>query len=189
MVEEKIMTNDTTAIHPDSKSRMEMLKQHTGGSIQPSKQFMNRYKTYAGKSDVRVKKLNDSATIPTKANHLDAGWDLYSTEQVLIESNERTIVKTGIALHIPDRYVGLIWPRSGMAVKYGIDVFAGVSDAGYRGEVGVCLYNSSDKDFYVQKGDRIAQILFQKVSQHNMIEVQSLEDSERGEGGFGSSGV
>lgn len=108
---------------------------------------------------------------------------------MLIESNERTIVKTGIALHIPDRYVGLIWPRSGMAVKYGIDVFAGVIDAGYRGEVGVCLYNSSDKDFYVQKGDRIAQILFQKVSQHNMIEVQSLEDSERGEGGFGSSGV
>ena len=182
------MSSDAS-IHPDAKSRMEMLKQRTGGSIQPSKQFMNKYKTYAGKSDVRVKKLNDSATIPTKATHLDAGWDLYSTEQVHIKANQRAIVKTGIALHIPDRYVGLIWPRSGMAVKHGIDVFAGVIDAGYRGEVGVCLYNSSDEDFYIEQGDRIAQILFQEVSQNKMIEVQSLEDSERGEGGFGSSGV
>ncbi len=183
------MSNETTVLHPDAKSRMKMMQQSSGGSVQPSKQFMDEYDSYAGRSDVKVKRLNESATVPTKANNLDAGWDLYSTENLLIEPNQRSIVKTGISLHIPERYVGLIWPRSGIAVKYGIDVFAGVIDAGYRGEIGVCLFNSSDKDFYIKEGDRIAQILFQKVSQHRLVEVSDLDDSDRGQKGFGSSGV
>ena len=84
--------------------------------------------------------------------------------------------------------MGLIWPRSGLAVKSGIDVFAGVVDAGYRGDVGVCLYNSSERQFEVQAGDRIAQIIFQPVSQFQLLESTSLDDSDRGVDGFGSTG-
>ena len=183
------MLDESVAIHPDAKSRMKMMQKSSEGSIQPSKKFMNEYNNYAGRSDVKVKRLNESATVPTKANNLDAGWDLYSGENLLIEPNSRKLVKTGISFDIPERYVGLIWPRSGMAVKYGIDVFAGVIDAGYRGEVGICLFNSSDKDFYIKTGERIAQVLFQKVSQHKLIEVSDLSHSDRGQKGFGSSGV
>ena len=172
--------------HPDVVARMNMRE----GSVKiPSKEFMNEFENYTNRNDIKAKRLNENSTIPTKANHYDAGWDLYSTENLLIEPNKRSIVKTGISLEIPDGYVGLIWPRSGMAVKHGIDVFAGVIDAGYRGEIGVCLFNSSEEDFYIKEGDRIAQILFQNVSQNKLIEVSGLNNSERGQEGFGSSGV
>ena len=92
-------------------------------------------------------------------------------------------------MSIPDGYVGLIWPRSGLAVKRGIDVFAGVIDAGYRGEIKICLYNSSGTTVEINSGDRVAQIIFHKLPETNMLEVDDLEDSERGVGGFGSSGV
>ena len=183
------MSDESAAIHPDATSRLKMMQKSSECSIQPSKKLMNEYSNYAGRSDVKVKRLNESATIPTKANNLDAGWDLYSSENLLIEPNSRGLVKTGISFEIPDGHVGLIWPRSGMAVKYGIDVFAGVIDAGYRGEIGVCLFNSSEEDFYIQQGDRIAQILFQNASQNKLIEVSGLNNSERGQEGFGSSGI
>ena len=138
---------------------------------------------------IRCQKTSEDATVPTKAHDSDAGWDLYSSEETIIGKGERQLVKTQICLEIPDDYVGLIWPRSGLAVKQGVDVFAGVVDSGYRGEVGVCLFNSSDKDFHIRKGDRIAQILFQEVTKSNIIEVENLEDSDRGERGFGSSGT
>ncbi len=96
---------------------------------------------------------------------------------------------TNIAISIPEGYVGLIWPRSGLAAKNGIDVFAGVIDSGYRGEIKVCLYNSSQINFEINKGDRIAQIIFHKLPQTEMLEVDSLDDSIRGDSGFGSSGV
>jgi dUTP pyrophosphatase len=89
---------------------------------------------------------------------------------------------------IPEGYVGLIWPRSGMAYKYGLDVFAGVIDSGYRGDIGVILYNSQYNSYEINKGDRIAQILIQKVEDFELVEVDDLEDSQRGKGGFGSSG-
>ena len=183
------MSDESTVVHPDAKSRMKMMQKSSEGSIQPSKKFMNEYNNYDRRSNLKLKRLNESATVPTKANNLDAGWDLYSGENLLIEPNSRKLVKTGISFDIPEKYVGLIWPRSGMAVKYGIDVYAGVIDAGYRGEVGVCLFNSSNKDFYIQTGDRIAQVLFQKISQHKLIEVSDLSNSDRGQKGFGSSGI
>ena len=86
-------------------------------------------------------------------------------------------------------YVGLFWPRCGLSVKQGIDVLAGVVDSGYRGEIKVCLYNTSKDNVVIESGDRIAQILIQPVSQMEMMAVDSLSDTERGEGGFGSSGV
>jgi len=108
----------------------------------------------------------------------------------------QVLVSTGIALAIPEGYVGLIWPRSGLAVKRGIDVFAGVIDSGYRGEIKVCLYTNSvdpnwgtPKAFDIEKGDRIAQIIFQKIEPFKLIETQELDDTNRGACGFGSSGA
>jgi dUTP pyrophosphatase len=149
---------------------------------------------------MKVKLLHEDAKVPTKANKSDAGWDLYAIEDVTINGGERKTVKTGISIEIPEGYAGLIWPRSGLAVKKGIDVLAGVIDQGYRGEIMVCLFNSTiplplfetpqDENVQVRikKGDRIAQILFHETYQFKMHAVSELTTSERGGSGFGSSG-
>jgi len=137
---------------------------------------------------IKVKKLADSATLPTRANESDAGWDLYASESLSIPPNGRTLVGTSVSLAISSGSVGLIWPRSGLAVKHGIDVFAGVIDAGYRGEIKVCLFNSSDKTVEIMEGDRIAQLLVQKINNVIFKESNNLSNTVRGEGGFGSSG-
>jgi len=137
---------------------------------------------------VKAKKLDPEAVVPTKSHQSDAGWDLYALEDGEIEPKDKTLIKTGIALEIPIGTAGLIWPRSGLAVKSGIDVFAGVVDSGYRGDVGVCLYNSSESVFKFKKGDRIAQILFQNIPNFKIQETSELDCTPRGEGGFGSSG-
>jgi dUTP pyrophosphatase len=138
---------------------------------------------------VNVKLLGTDANIPTKANASDAGWDLYSTVDIVIPSKQRNTVKTGIALEIPENMAGLIWPRSGLSVKKGIDVLAGVIDSGYRGEIMVCLYNTSDDDVLINRGDRIAQIIFQEVPCVMMFHQEGLGSSQRGENGFGSTGI
>ena len=151
---------------------------------------------YKGKADATlyhylrllIKKLDDEAIVPTKANHNDAGFDLYSVIDTVIDPDSREVVKTGISMAIPEGHAGLIWPRSGMAVKQGVDVFAGVVDSGYRGEVMVCLYNSSSSPVEISKGDRIAQMLIQPVPLVRIAEVSNLDDTSRGGGGFGSSG-
>jgi dUTP pyrophosphatase len=137
---------------------------------------------------IKVKKLADSATLPTRANESDAGWDLYASESLSIPPNGRTLVGTSVSLAISSGSVGLIWPRSGLAVKHGVDVFAGVIDAGYRGEIKVCLFNSSDKTVEIMEGDRIAQLLVQKINNVIFKESNNLSNTVRGEGGFGSSG-
>ena len=139
---------------------------------------------------MKVKLLNESASVPTKAHSSDAGWDLYAsyTSQP-VYPHKRRLISTDISIAIPDGYCGLIWPRSGLSVKKGIDVLAGVIDSGYRGDIGVILYNSKvDRRYKIQKGDRIAQILFQKIEDFDLVEVDSLDSSERGAGGFGSTG-
>jgi dUTP pyrophosphatase len=136
-----------------------------------------------------VKKLDPGAIIPTKANPTDAGYDLYALNGAILQKHTHQLVKTGVSLEIPEGYVGLIWPRSGLSYKHGLDVFAGVIDSGYRGDVGVILYNSQYNSYAIEAGDRIAQILFQKVEDFDIVEVEKLDDSQRGSGGFGSSGV
>jgi len=118
----------------------------------------------------------------------DAGWDLYASEDAIIDPGSSELISTSIALAIPDGYVGLIWDRSGMAAKRGVHRFAGVIDSGYRGEIKVCLWNSADKYCIIQKGERIAQIIFQALPPFVLTEVNSLEDTDRGDGGFGSTG-
>ena len=139
--------------------------------------------------NIHVKLLNDQAKLPTKAHENDAGWDLYSIEEATILPGNRTTIKTGISCQIPNEYVGLIWPRSGLSVKNGIDVLAGVVDATYRGEIMVCLLNTSRDTVFLSTGTRIAQILFQEVPRFVLTQASSLDDTDRGEGGFGSSGA
>ena len=138
---------------------------------------------------LEIQLLSDKGTLPSKANRFDAGFDLYASENALIPPQERLLVSTDIAMAIPKGHVGLIWPRSGLAVKKGVDVFAGVIDSGYRGEVKVCLYNSGSEILEVEEGDRIAQLLIQKAENYFIKKVESLDDSERGDKGFGSSGI
>ncbi len=132
--------------------------------------------------------LDDNAKVPTKANLSDAGFDLYSIVSTIIPPKQRKTVRTGIAIQMPEHFAGLIWPRSGLSVKQGIDVLAGVVDSGYRGEIMVCLYNTSDDNVSIQAGDRIAQIIFQEVPRVLMEVHDSLGSSQRGDNGFGSSG-
>ena len=139
--------------------------------------------------DIRGKKLSSKGTVPTKANASDAGWDLYSSEDAIIDPSNSELISTDIAMAIPDGYVGLIWDRSSMAAKRGLHRFAGVIDSGYRGEIKVCLWNSSDKYSVIKAGERVAQLLFHRVPSFSLKEVESLDDTERGKGGFGSSGL
>ena len=138
--------------------------------------------------EIKYVKLSDFAICPSRNTNEDAGYDLYSTDMCSLKPMERRLVSTGISIEIPEGYYGRIAPRSGLAVKKGIDVMAGVIDSGYRGEVKVCLLNTGHEWLEVEEGDRIAQILFQEVPEFNLQEVDTLQNSDRGVGGFGSSG-
>lgn len=138
---------------------------------------------------IKVKLLNQDGKMPSKAHDSDAGWDLYAAEDMLLPNGLRRTIKTAVSMAIPDGYVGLIWPRSGLSVKHGVDVLAGVVDAGYRGEIMVCLLNTDNKNtIEIKKGDKIAQILFQEVPKFKLHQVAELDNTERAEGGFGSTG-
>lgn len=128
---------------------------------------------------------------PRFAHPGDAGADLAAAEAMTIASGDRALVSAGFSLAIPDGYAGLVLPRSGLAIRSGVTVLnaPGLIDAGYRGEVKVALINHSDVDFEVAIGDRIAQLVIVAVSQPEYVEVDTLTDTSRGEGGFGSTGV
>ncbi len=159
--------------------------------------------------NIKIKKINPRAKIPTQATDGDAGYDLYAVRDMVIPPLSRDIVPTGIQIEIPKGYYGRIAPRSGLAVKKGIDVLAGVIDSGYRGEIGVVLMNLcvpsrfekmtnqqkafeglfGDRDsFKIKEGDRIAQLIVEKCHKVEWQEVDSLDSSEREDGKFGSSG-
>lgn len=129
--------------------------------------------------------------MPTRAHPGDAGVDLCTTEDVIIEPGERVLVGTGIAIALPMGTVGLIHPRSGLAAKAGLSVVntPGTVDAGYRGEIKVCLINHDPRTaIELRRGDRIAQLLVQRVELVDFAEVDDLDDTARGTGGYGSSG-
>lgn len=140
---------------------------------------------------IRFRKLDSSATIPSQAHPGDAGLDLSSIEDVTIAPGARRLVRTGLAVEIPDGFEGQVRPRSGLALKHGITVLnaPGTIDAGYRGEVGVVLANFGEAPFAVEKGMRIAQLVIAAVARVTIEVADSLSSSERGEGGYGSSGV
>ncbi len=126
--------------------------------------------------------------VPSYAHSGDAGADLKASEGCTVPARGKCLVSTGLSIALPDRHVGLIWPRSGLAVKHSIDCGAGVIDAKYRGEVKILLFNHSDDDFNIEPGDRIAQLLIQKVESVNFMPVDNLEETARNQAGFGSTG-
>jgi dUTP pyrophosphatase len=133
--------------------------------------------------------LNSDSRYPTKSHVTDAGYDLFSTEDVSLQPLQRKLVKTGIKLSIPSGFYGRIAPRSGLAVKNGIDILAGVVDSGYTGEIGVVLINTDKfESVSLPKSSRIAQLIFEKCEDMNFETVLSLDVSEREAGGFGSTG-
>ena len=138
---------------------------------------------------ILVQKLHPQAILPKYIRPQDAAMDLYSCEELIIPPQQRVLVPTGIAMAIPTGFVGLIWDRSGMAAHHGIKSMGGVIDANYRGEIKVILHNLTDQPFTIEKGMRIAQMLIQEVHQKEIIEVQELDETVRGSGGFGSSGM
>lgn len=139
--------------------------------------------------EIKVQRLSKYGRVPTKINDSDAGWDIYASEDAIIDPSQSQLVSTDMAMAIPEEYVGLIWDRSGMAAKKGIHRFAGVIDSGYRGEIKVCLWNSSNEHYIINQGERIAQILFQQVPPFFLKEVENLDNTGRGKDGFGSSGM
>lgn len=138
---------------------------------------------------IKIKKLTPSSRIPLKGSSGAAGYDLYSDSDYRVMKGERVLIKTGISIEIPEGYYGRIAPRSGLALKHGIDVLAGVIDSDYRGEIGVILLNTDENfSFPISKGDRVAQIIFEKCMDSEFIETVTLENSSRLDGGFGSTG-
>lgn len=138
--------------------------------------------------DLKIKRLHPDAIIPEFAYHNDAGMDLFSVEDCVLKPGIVLSIRTGISVELPDDYVALVWDKSGLAKKHSIKIVGGVMDAGYRGEYFVSLLNLGKNDYKIEKGDKIAQFLIQKIYRPNIQLVNELSDSDRGAGGFGSTG-
>ncbi len=141
---------------------------------------------------LRVRRLHPAARIPTRAHPGDAGLDLHAVESVELAPGQRARVATGIAIELPDDHAGWVVPRSGLAARHGIGVVnaPGLIDSGYRGELAVVLVNlDREAAFSVEIGMRIAQLVVSRVAAPEPVEVVELEDSARGAGGFGSTGI
>ncbi|TFK74478.1 dUTP diphosphatase [Pluteus cervinus] len=139
-------------------------------------------------TNLLVKRHSEKAKVPTRGSALSAGYDLYSAERKVIPAHGKALVDTQISIAVPVGTYGRVAPRSGLASKFMIDTGAGVIDADYRGLVFVLLFNYSDKDFQVEEGDRIAQLILERIYTPEALEVQDLDETLRGAGGFGSTG-
>ncbi len=143
--------------------------------------------------EVKIKKVRENAVIPAYATALAAAVDIRAavTEATVIPAGGRAAIPTGLAISIPEHTVAILCPRSGLSLKYGITLAnsIGVIDADYRGEILVSLRNTSDTDFTVEPGDRVAQMMFLPVYAASFTQVAELDETERGEGGFGSTGT
>lgn len=138
---------------------------------------------------LQIKRLSENAILPTRGSVYAAGYDLCSAYDCVIPARGKGLVKTDLAIAIPPNTYARIAPRSGLALKNFIDTGAGVVDYDYRGPVGVVLFNHADTDFEVKRGDRIAQLILERICMADVVEVSELADTERGAGGFGSTGV
>ena len=140
---------------------------------------------------IPVRRLDPELPLPSYAHAGDAGADLHAAAELTLQPGERALVPTGIAMALPEGYVGLVHPRSGLAARHGISIVnaPGTIDAGYRGEVQVCLVNTDGTEaFTVHRGDRIAQLVVQRCETAAFVEAAELAESARGEGGYGSTG-
>ncbi|KAK9503493.1 hypothetical protein O3M35_010038 [Rhynocoris fuscipes] len=138
---------------------------------------------------LRFVKLTDKAFAPMKGSPKAAGFDLRSAYQYVVPAHGKELVKTDLQIDVPENCYGRVAPRSGLAWKNHIDVGAGVIDADYRGNVGVVLFNHGNEDFIVQPGDRIAQLICERIVYPELKEVEVISETARGVGGFGSTGI
>jgi dUTP pyrophosphatase len=151
----------------------------------------NGSNTLGGMEELRLIKLSEKATLPTRAHDSDAGLDLYAAEDALVKSGARVSVGTGLAVAVPEGLAGLVLPRSGLALRHGVTLVnsPGLIDPGYRGEVRVILLNTDRTiDYQCTMGDRIAQLLLVPIATASPMQAATLDTSTRGAGGFGSSG-
>lgn len=143
---------------------------------------------YDGSSKLMVKRIASTARLPVRGSKFSAGYDLTSSECIRIPAGGRHLISTGLTIAVPSGTYGRVAPRSGLAVKKGICVGAGVIDEDYRGVVKILLFNHGDEDYWVNTGDRIAQLILEKIETPEVVEIDELDESERGAGGFGSTG-
>ena len=139
---------------------------------------------------LKFKRIHPDAVLPAYAHPSDAGMDIRSVADMTVPARGRALVPTGLVVLLPPLYEAQVRPRSGLALKHGITVLntPGTIDSGYRGEIGVILFNSSDVDFQIKKGDRVAQVVIAPVPQPVIEEAQEIDETDRGAGGFGSTG-
>lgn len=138
---------------------------------------------------LQVKKLSHNATPPQRASAGAAGYDLFSSENAVVAPGTRQVVKTDISVAVPPKHYGRVAPRSGLAYKHNVDIGAGVIDSDYRGPLGIVFINNGVKDFHIKIGDRIAQFLLERVDTPEVQVVEELDETERGNKGFGSTGT
>lgn len=137
---------------------------------------------------IKIKKINPEAIIPKYSHPGDAGMDLFSCDEHTLKPGERKLFRTGLQIELPEKYVSLIWDKSGVANK-GIKTMGGVIEHTYRGEYCVILLNTSEESYEVKKGDKIAQLLIQPIETAEIVEVNELNETSRGAEGFGSTGI
>jgi len=137
---------------------------------------------------LHFKKLHPEAILPMRGSSSAAGLDLHSIETITLGPKERTVARTGLAVAIPDGYYGRVAPRSGLATRHGLDVLAGVIDSDYRGEIGCLLYNTSDEGIELPAGTKICQLIIEQIITPVGVWVDHISATERGTGGFGSTG-
>nr|AGT98657.1 dUTPase [Taenia pisiformis] len=138
---------------------------------------------------LRFRKVSNLAYTPTRGSELAAGYDLYSSVDCVVKVGGRTLINTDIQVALPPGCYGRIAPRSGLTLKHGIDVGAGVVDQDYRGNIMVVLFNFGDEDFHVKRGDRIAQLICERIFTPSLEECQTLDRTKRGSNGYGSTGM
>ncbi|OAQ72707.1 dUTP pyrophosphatase [Pochonia chlamydosporia 170] len=154
----------------------------------PAKRVKTNLSTMDAPPPLQVKKLSDKARLPTRGSAFAAGYDVYASKETVIPARGKVLVDTDISIAVPAGTYGRIAPRSGLASKHFIDTGAGVIDADYRGQVKILLFNHAETDFEIKEGDRIAQLIIERIYTPEVVEVQELEESVRGAGGFGSTG-
>jgi len=137
---------------------------------------------------LKIKKLREDAKLSTKGHPGDAGIDFYSIEDVIFPPKEARDVFSGVAIEIPEGFVGLVWDKSSIAFKKGLKTMGGVIDSGYRGEMLFRLFNTGDSEVIMKKGDKVAQMIIQKFEDCDVVESEELSNTVRGEQGFGSTG-
>jgi dUTP pyrophosphatase len=137
---------------------------------------------------LEFKRVDERATLPTRGSELSAGLDLYSIEDITIGPKQRTLAKTGLAVAIPPGHYGRVAPRSGLAMKHGLDVLSGVIDSDYRGEIGCLLYNTGDEPVHLPAQTKMCQLIIERIELPTAVWSDELNETVRGSGGFGSTG-